>query len=267
MSGLDGWEVDDGVMVPGPWTQAIAEVVARVEDTNAIVLIRGEPGTGKDTLARLIHAASSRAPHLFVKIDCAALPPDRLATELFGHERGAFEGATRRRLGKLEFAHRGTLFLAEIGRLPRALQPKLLATLRNHTFSRIGGHEAISVDVRLLATTTETLRVSAGADRFWDDSLPLRVVDLQLPPLRARKEDLPALAAHLLASMNEQYRRDVELSSDTLALFTEYAWPGNVRELERVVRRLAVGEDPAQIHAEIQARLGLFRDLARAQSA
>lgn len=248
-----------GACIPSVWAQAIRAMVANVAETNAIVLIRGEPGTGKDLMAHVIHAASSRHRHPFIKISCTANPVDRLASMLFGHERGAFAGAVRRMLGGVEFANHGTLFLDEIGMLPRALQPGLLRVLQDHEFSRIGGREVIRVDVRLVAATTQSLRVTATSGGFWENSHGLKVVDLQIPPLRERRHEIPALASFFLIRFTKQYDRDAELDRETLALLTEYSWPGNVRELKDIVRRFVVVGDPRQIHEEIHSRLRLIR--------
>lgn len=253
----------DGALITGSLAQAIEEVAARLAGTSAIVVIRGEPGTGKDLMARFIHLASSRNRHPFIKINCA-LPAERLASELFGHERGAFAEAHRRKLGKLEFANNGTLFLDEIDLLPRAIQPGLLQAVQTQGFRRLGGQEVLRVDVQVLASTTRGRPVTLGEDEFGEEAHRLTVLDLQLPPLRERKEDLPALATWFLARFNAQYHRTAALSPETLALFAEYPWPGNIRELEDTVRRLAVTGDPTPIHEEIRFRLrrpGSSRDI------
>lgn len=237
------------------WAQAMERMLAQLAETPAIVLLRGEPGTGKDVMARLIHQASSRRRYPFVKINCACVLPERLASELFGHERGAFPGATRRTLGKVEFAHRGTLYLDEIGALPRGLQPKLLQLFQTQGFSRLGGQEVRRADVQILASTTQPLVVPAGCKGFWLDAHRLKVVDILLPPLRERQGELPDLARWFLARFNARYHRAAALSAETLALFREYSWPGNIRELEGMVRELVVTGECARIHAEIRARL------------
>jgi len=252
-----------GAFLTGAWVRALEKVMARLVDTQAIVLIRGESGTGKDRLARVIHTASRRHPHSFIKINCAAIPPERLALELFGHERGAFAGASRRKLGKLEFAHQGTLYLDEIGALPRALQPKLLKVLQDQACSRIGGQEVIRVDVQLIGATTQGLAVPAGPEGVWEDAHSLKVVEIRIPPLRERKDEPSALAAHFLDQFNQRYQRTVELSPETLALFAEYSWPGNVRELQTLVRDLVLTADPRPSHEVIHSRLWL-REPSRA---
>jgi len=240
--------------------RAIREVIEQAADTNATVLIRGESGVGKDLVARAIHAASPRHERPFVKVNCAALPGELLESELFGHERGAFTGAHRRKLGKFEFANNGTIFLDEIGELSRALQAKLLHVLQDQEFSRIGAREAIRIDVRVIAATNRDLDRALGDGEFREDLYyRLNVVEIGVPPLRERKEEVQILAAAFLANLNQQYHRDASFSSETLALFAAYSWPGNVRELENLVRRLVVLGSPSQVHEEIRRRLGGVR--------
>jgi len=236
--------------------RAIREIIDQVADTNATVMIRGESGVGKDLVARAIHAASPRREHPFVKVNCAALPAELLESELFGHEKGAFTGAYRRKLGKFEFANTGTLFLDEIGELPLALQAKLLHVLQDHEFSRVGGRDVIRVDTRVLASTNRNLEAALAAGQFREDLYyRLNVVEIHVPPLRERKEEIPVLVSHFQEKFQRQYRREVRLSADIMRGFTEYAWPGNVRELENTVRRLVVLANGGQIHEEILARL------------
>jgi DNA-binding NtrC family response regulator len=245
-------------LITSDWVQAIEELTAQIADTKTIVLVRGESGAGKECIARLIHGASARSQHAFIKVN-AALPEDRLAPELCGHEREAFAGVFRRKLGRLEFAHHGTLFLDNIELFPPALQPALLRVVQEGQFFRIGGREVIRVDVRLIAATTQSLEVTASRDRFSEDSQGLRVVDLQIPPLRDRRDDIPALASFFSSRFTEQYHRPTELSPEILALFSEYSWPRNIRELEEFVRRLVVTGDPCPVQEEIRSHLRLAR--------
>jgi two-component system response regulator AtoC len=236
--------------------RTIKEIVEEVADTGATILLRGESGVGKDVVARAIHAASSRQDRLIVKVNCAALPAELLESELFGHEKGAFTGAHQRKLGKFEFANKGTIFLDEIGELPRPLQAKLLHVLQDFEFSRIGGREVIRVDVRVIASTNRNLEPALGSGEFREDLYyRLCVVELWIPPLRERKEEIPALASLFLARFNQQYGRELQFSPETIALFTAYSWPGNVRELENIIRRLVVLGNVQQVHEEIIARL------------
>jgi two-component system response regulator AtoC len=236
--------------------RAIRRIIEEVAGTNAAVLIRGESGVGKDLVARAIHAASTRQQHPWIKVNCAALPAELLESELFGHERGAFTGAHRRKLGKFEFAHRGTIFLDEVGELPLPLQPKLLHVLQDLAFSRIGGRELIHVDVRVVASTNRDLENALEAGQFREDLYyRLNVVEIRVPPLRERREEIPALATYFLSTFNRQYQRDVKLDGEVLDLFGEYTWPGNVRELENMVRRLVVLANAKPVYEELLARL------------
>jgi two-component system response regulator AtoC len=236
--------------------RAIRRIVEEVASTNAAVLVRGESGVGKEVVARAIHAASPRHDQPFVKVNCAALPADLLESELFGHEKGAFTGAYRRKPGKFEFANKGTIFLDEIGELPRALQAKLLHVLQDFEFSRIGGRELIKVDARVIAATNKNLETALESGDFREDLYyRLNVVEVRVPPLRERTDEIEGLAAVLLARFNREYGRAVTLGSDTIALFRRYAWPGNIRELENVIRRLVLLANPGQIHEELDRSL------------
>ncbi len=248
-----------GALLKSVWLQALGGLIAQADHRNAVVLIRGERGVGKDLLARVLHEASPRQKRPFIKISCATRPPDRLAVALFGHERDAVKGATRRKLGGVEFAHGGTLFLDEIGALPRALQAPLLRVLREHAVCRLGGREPIRVDVGVVATTTQALGVPPSGGEPWGDSSGLQVIDIQIPPLRERRDEIPALAAFFLARLTHEYGRQADLRPEMLALFTAYGWPGNIGQLEEVVRRLVLGGDPREIHGELHAQLQQMR--------
>jgi transcriptional regulator with GAF, ATPase, and Fis domain len=237
--------------LPASWWTPIEAVVRELPRARPLVLIRGEAGTGKEWLARFIHAASNRSGGQFVKINCAA-PPHGLALELFGHERGARPEASRRRLGGLEFAHNGTLFLDELGELAPCLQPAIGRVIRYGEFTRLGGRDSVPVDLQVIAATRQPLSRSWAPYRLWDTSQSLKLVDIELPPLRNRAEEIPDLANALLADFNGRYGHSVELSAEWHALLSWYPWPGNVRELAAIVRRLACGEDPSQIRSELQ---------------
>jgi two-component system response regulator AtoC len=231
---------------------AIAQEVA---GTTATVLLRGESGVGKDVVARAIHAVSSRSAGPFVKVNCAALPSDLLESELFGHEKGAFTGAHRRKPGQFEYANNGTIYLDEIAELPLPLQAKLLHVLQDFRFSRVGGHGLIEADARVIAATNRDLEEAMARGGFREDLYyRLNVVELRIPPLRERLEEIPALSAWLLARLNEQYQRAVKLSPETLALLQGYRWPGNVRELDNLLRRLVVLGKIDHLHAELRDR-------------
>jgi len=239
----------------GPPMRALAQLIEDVAHTDAPVLIRGESGVGKNLVSRAIHAASASRNGPFVLVNCAALPGELLESELFGHERGAFTGAHRRKLGKFEYAHGGTICLDEIGEIPLALQAKLLHVLQDLQFTRVGGHEPIRVGARVVATTNRDLEAAVEAGQFREDLYwRLNVVDVCVPPLRERREAIAGLTAFFLARYAQQYARQIEIPAETTALMTEYAWPGNVRELENFVRRMVALRDPQRAHEELAAR-------------
>lgn len=217
----------------------IYKLVARVATLDTTVLVQGETGTGKEVVARAIHAASARASRPFVVVDCAALPEALFESELFGHERGAFTGAVAARRGLFETSAGGTCFLDEIGELTPTLQAKLLRTLQEHTIRRVGGNDAISIDVRVVAATNRDLRKLVAEGGFRDDLYyRLNVVTIAMPPLRDRSADIPLLAQHFLEKLaHASARRVKRLAPEALALLESYHWPGNVRELEHVLER------------------------------
>ncbi len=238
-----------------PQMRAIMRIVESVADTDATVLIRGESGVGKDLVARAIHAASGRRDGPFVKVNCAAIPSGLLESELFGHEKGAFTGAHRRKLGQFECANNGTIYLDEIAELPLALQAKLLHVLQDFLFSRVGGDGLIDVNTRVIAATNRNVEHAMIRGEFREDLYyRLNVVELHVPPLRERKEEIPLLASWFLSRFNEQYGRKKQLSPETMARLTEYSWPGNVRELENVIRRLVVLTEGEQEFRALAAR-------------
>jgi two-component system response regulator AtoC len=221
--------------------RAIARTIVEVADTDATVLIRGDCGVGKEFVARTIHAVSARRDNPFVKVNCAAIPAGLLESELFGHERGAFTGAHRRRPGQFEHADQGTLFLDEIAELPQALQAKLLHVLQDFRFRRVGGCGFVDVDTRVIAATNQDLEQAMTRGEFRADLYyRLNVVEIWVPPLRERPEEIPALASDFLARFNAQYGRQKRISPAVMTRLIEHPWPGNVRELENVIRRLVV---------------------------
>jgi two-component system NtrC family response regulator len=217
----------------------LRQEIDRVAPVRTSVLVTGETGTGKELVARALHRASPRAAGPLVTVNCAAFPEPLLESELFGHERGAFTGATERKRGLLEVADGGTLFLDEIGELPLALQPKLLRVLQERRFRRVGGTAEIESDVRLIAATHRDLAAMLAAGSFRDDLYyRLNVVTLAVPPLRERPEDIPLLALHFLRRFARELDRPVTaLAADTQAALQGYPWPGNVRELQNVLER------------------------------
>ena len=230
-------------------TARILDLVAlgQCADPRVPVLIRGEPGVGKDILARLIHAASARQPHAFIKVNCAVERVGRCEVDLFGHERETTPLSIRRRLGAFEFANHGTIYLDEIGALPCALAPKLVHVLRTGEVSRTGGREIIRVDVRVIASTMHWGE-TAGSSYLWQELHRLNVVEICIPPLRQRTEEIPLFASSFLEQFNHRYRRDVQLYPEVLASFMAHPWPGNIRELEEAVHRLVFDGVMAPVH-------------------
>ena len=224
--------------------QPIRDLVAKVAGTNTTVLVRGESGVGKEVVARAIHKASPRAQKQFLKVNCAALPGELLESELFGHEKGAFTGAYRQKPGKFEAADGGTLLLDEIGEMPLRLQAKLLHVLQDGEFSRVGGERIIDTDVRLIASTNRDLEVAMRAHQFREDLYyRLNVIEIRIPPLRERKEDIPLLARHYLL------RRGRTIGDAAVATLIAHDWPGNVRELFNVLERTVLFTSSGKIDA------------------
>ncbi len=232
--------------------QEVCKEVGRVAAKPVTVLIRGETGTGKELIARAIYQHSLRAKAPFIAINCAAVPENLLESELFGHERGAFTGANQRRIGRFEQANKGTLFLDEIGDLPPNTQVKLLRVLQQQTFQRVGGSEAISVDVRVIAATHRNLEAMVHEGKFREDLFHrLNVVCLQLPALRERREDVPLLVQHFLGKYAAEFGiESPAISSDAIAVLQGDAWPGNIRELENITRRLLLVARGLSINAD-----------------
>jgi two-component system response regulator HydG len=220
----------------------VFELLALAAPSEATILITGESGTGKELIANAVHQNSPRADKPFIKVNCAALPENLLESELFGHEKGAFTGATSRRLGRFELAHGGTLFLDEIGDMSNATQAKILRVLQEGEFERLGSEKTIRVDVRILAATNKDLEQEIEAGRFRKDLFyRLSVVPIHIPPLRERKEDIPLLAEHFLKTYAEKNRRLIRgFTPEAMTTLMRYAWPGNIRELENAVERAVI---------------------------
>jgi DNA-binding NtrC family response regulator len=220
----------------------IFDLVKRVADSDATVLITGESGTGKELVARALHQHSRRALKPFVAVNCTAIPENLIESELFGHERGAFTGAVQRRMGKFELAHSGTLFLDEIGSMRLDMQTKLLRALQEREIERVGGERTIKVDVRIVAATNADLRELIKTRSFRDDLYyRLNVVPIYVPPLRERPTDIPLLVHHFMEKYNRQFNRRFRgFSPAAMEMLRVYHWPGNVRELENIVERLVV---------------------------
>jgi two-component system nitrogen regulation response regulator GlnG len=232
-------ETDGAMLGASPRMLDIYKAIGRVAAQDVTVLITGESGTGKELVARAIYQHSSRSSAPFLALNCAAIPENLLESELFGHERGAFTGADRRRIGKFEQCNGGTVLLDEIGDMPLALQAKILRLLQDQTFERLGGNETIRTDVRLIASTHRDLRVRAAEDKFRPDLYyRLGVFTIHLPPLRDRLEDLPILVQHYLRRFSIELGREVrEIAPEAMARLRAYSWPGNIRELQSVLRQ------------------------------
>jgi transcriptional regulator with PAS, ATPase and Fis domain len=225
-------------------------MAGQVATTDSTVLLTGETGTGKGMFAQWIHENSCRSEGAFIVVDCATIPENLVESELFGYEKGAFTGADKQKLGRIELAHNGTLFLDEIGELPLHLQTKLLKTLEEKTFVRIGGGRSIRSDFRLIAATNRTLKNEVAAGRFREDLFyRLNVFPLSMPPLREREEDIIELARYFVEFYARKYGRlGLELSRKDIGMLMKYAWPGNVRELQNVIERAIILTKDNELH-------------------
>ncbi len=221
--------------------EEIREMMGQVANKEVTVLITGESGTGKEVVARNLHLNSLRADEPFVPINCGAIPRELLESELFGHEKGAFTGATASREGRFELANGGTLFLDEIGDMPLSMQVKLLRVLQERSFERVGGIKTITTDVRIIAATHQNLEEMIARGEFRQDLyFRINVFPIEMPPLRSRSEDVPLLLNELIASMEGEKRGSVRFNSSAIAALKKYHWPGNVRELANLVERMAI---------------------------
>jgi transcriptional regulator with PAS, ATPase and Fis domain len=253
----------EAVLFHGMWTRDARmketfRIIEKVADDDVTVLVRGETGTGKELVAQAIHALSPRRNGPFRAINCAALPPNLLESELFGHAKGAFTGAIKDTLGHVQLADGGTLFLDEVGELPLELQAKLLRMLETHTVLPVGGRDPISVDVRIVSATHRALRAEVEAGRFRADLMfRLRVIPVRLPPLRERPADVVLLTEKLVAEFNARGRRQIaEISSAAAVALERHEWPGNVRELRNVLAyAFAIGEGPVLKIADLPPEL------------
>jgi DNA-binding NtrC family response regulator len=244
----------DAVMMP------VLALLSQVADTRCTVLITGESGTGKELAARSLHAGSSRAARPFVAVNSAAIPPNLVESELFGHARGAFTGATASRLGKFGQANGGTIFLDEIAEMELAVQAKLLRLIQDGELSPVGEETPHKIDVRILAATNRNLETEVAAGRFRADLFwRLNVIPIEMPPLRARTTDIGRLTEYFLHRANERHRRHVEgIDPQTMALMKTYSWPGNIRELENLVERMVIVKGsgvlmPSDLPASVRA--------------
>ncbi len=220
----------------------VFSLIEKVADTDSTILILGESGTGKELVARAIHQASHRREGPFIPVNCGAIPEELLESELFGHEKGAFTGAIKTRVGRFELAHGGTIFLDEVSEMSPKLQVKLLRVLQERTFERVGGTRSIQVDIRVIAATNRDLEKEVREGRFREDLYyRLNVIPIKLPPLRERREDIPLLIEHFLKRFAKRKNREVmSISKEALECLMRHDWPGNVRELENVIERMVI---------------------------
>jgi len=244
--------------------ESVLEQVERVAPTDSTVLVQGETGTGKELIARAIHNLSSRCGRPFIKLNCAAIPFDLLESELFGHEKGAFTGAIAQKIGRFELADKGTLFLDEVGDIPLPLQPKLLRVLQEQEFERLGSGRTHQVDVRLVAATHRNLVEMVKRNEFRSDLYyRLNVFPVPLPPLRARRADIPALVEHFVAIYARRMSKQIDqISSETMAELVSYPWPGNIRELQNFIERSVI----LSTGHVLESPLASLRNAAEAQS-
>jgi two-component system response regulator HydG len=263
-----------GIIAHSKEMQQVLDLVMRVAPTDATVLIQGESGTGKEVIAKAIHHASPRTDNPFVAVNCGALPEPLLESEIFGHVKGAFTGATAHKKGLFEEAHGGTFFLDEIGEMPPALQIKFLRVLQESEVRPVGSNQSTTVDVRVLAATNRDLGQLLQQGKFREDLFyRLNVIPVVLPPLRERREDIPALAEHFLQQFGQRQGRSLRLSAEAVEKLLRYPWPGNVRELENAMERTAIlatsdpiGPDELPLHISAGSPLGPAPVLPREQT-
>lgn len=231
-----------GVIGKSEKIKHVMELIEAVSKTDSIVLIEGESGTGKELVARAIHENSNRKENPFIILNCGALAEGVLESELFGHEKGSFSGAIVQRKGRFELAHKGSLFIDEIGELPLSAQTRLLRVLQEKEFERVGGNFPIKVDVRIIAATNKNLEKEVKEHRFREDLFyRLNVFKITLPPLRERIEDIPEFCNYFIQNFNKQMNKNIKgISEETMKIFKNYAWPGNIRELQNVIERAVV---------------------------
>ncbi len=267
---LESEDYDLGIVGRCEQMQSVFKLIGQLSASDATALITGESGTGKELVARAIYSHSRRAAQPFLAINCAAIPENLLESELFGHERGAFTGASNQRIGKFEQGNRGTIFLDEIGDMTPATQTKILRVLQSGTFERVGGNQSIAVDVRVIAATNQPLEAAVAGKHFREDLFyRLNVVRIALPPLRERREDVRLLVNYFLKKFaQEQKQAPKSISDEVLQTLESYHWPGNVRELENVIRRaLVVSKGEAILRGDLPPELTAPRIAGPATSA
>ena len=236
---IDKASMFEEIVGTSPALKSVLSRISKVARSDSTVLITGETGTGKELVARAIHRRSDRASRAFVSVNCAAIPRDLIASEFFGHEKGAFTGATQQRLGRFELANGGTIFLDEIGELPAETQIALLRVLQEHEFERVGGTRRIRVDVRVIAATNRDLEAAINAGSFRSDLFyRLNVFPIEIPSLRERRVDIPLLVEYFIDRYARKAGKNIKrVNKKTLELFQSYPWPGNIRELQNVIER------------------------------
>jgi len=239
---VDRVSMFEEIVGTSPALQAMLSRAIKVAATDSTVLITGETGTGKELVARAIHRRSKRVSRSYVGVNCAGIPRDLIASELFGHEKGAFTGATQQRLGRFELANGGTLFLDEVGELPPETQIALLRVLQEHEFERVGGTRRIRADVRVIAATNRNLQAAISTGSFRSDLFyRLHVFPLEVPPLRERREDIPLLVEYFIDRCTQKAGKNItRVSKKTLEVLQSYRWPGNIRELQNVIERSVI---------------------------
>ena len=272
---IDKASMFEEIVGSSPALQSLLSRVSKVAPTDSTVLITGETGSGKELVARAIHRRSHRSSHAFVSVNCVAIPRDLIASELFGHEKGAFTGATQQRLGRFELAGGGTIFLDEVGELPAETQIALLRVLQEHEFERVGGTRSIQTDVRVIAATNCDLQTSIAAGAFRSDLFyRLNVFPIEIPPLRDRREDIPLLVEYFIDRYARKAGKKIRtIEKSTLELFRSYPWPGNIRELQNVIERSVIVCDAEEflvdeswlsrphLATETNRRLDLYKSL------
>ena len=239
---IDRSSMFEEIVGASPALRAVLSRVAKVAPTDSTVLLGGETGTGKELVARAVHKTSQRCSRAFVSVNCAAIPAELVASELFGHEKGAFTGALQRRLGRFELAEGGTIFLDEVGELPAETQIALLRVLQEREFERVGGNQSIRADVRVIAATNRDLEAAVSSGDFRSDLFyRLNVFPIEIPPLRERKEDIPMLVEYFIDRYARKAGKKIRtIEKCTLELLQSYAWPGNIRELQNVIERSVI---------------------------
>jgi len=249
---IDKASMFEEIVGTSPPLQAVLSRISKVAPTDSSVLITGETGTGKELVARAIHRRSRRAAHAFVSVNCAAVPRDLILSELFGHEKGAFTGATQRRFGRFELAEGGTIFLDEVGELPAETQIALLRVLQEHEFERVGGTGTIRTNVRVIAATNRDLGAAIATGIFRSDLFyRLNVFPIEMPSLRERKDDIPLLVEYFLDRYGRKAGKSFEtVSRKSLDLLQSYSWPGNIRELQNVIERSVIVCEPGNFSVD-----------------